>query len=90
MMYSLLWKPKAEGQLADAWTSAADRAAVTRASEQLETLLTFAPSAIGESRTLGQRVAFLPPLVVTFDVDEIARQVTVVNIKLSEPRSRGS
>ena len=80
MKYLVVWRPAAEEQLADIWTSAADQSNVTRAADRIDALLTYTPSTVGESRTPGERVLFEPPLVVTFEIIEDDKRVNVLHI----------
>ena len=54
-MFSIVWTPDAENDLAAVWLAAADRAAVTEAARDVELDLQRDPLAIGESR--GRRVS---------------------------------
>jgi plasmid stabilization system protein ParE len=82
--YTVVWKPTAQGELATAWVNAKDRSAVTRAADQIDSLLGFAPNQVGESRSAGRRVLVVPPLVVTFEVIEDDIQVRVLRVRLRE------
>ena len=82
--YTVIFQPSAEQQLAAAWVDATDRVAVTRASDQIDTLLGIAPGQIGESRNAGRRVLVVPPLVVTYEVIEDDKQVRVLRVRLRE------
>jgi hypothetical protein len=72
------------------WTQAnsALRQAITAASHQIDERLSKDPSQEGESREGTTRIAFVPPLSVTFEVDEDAQGVTVAHLQLFQPRNR--
>lgn len=89
MNYTVVWQPTAEGQLAAAWVDAKDRRAVTRASDQIDTLLGFAPDRVGESRDAGRRVLVVLPLVATYEVEEGNKLVRVLRVRLRERPSAG-
>jgi hypothetical protein len=50
MNYAVIWTKKAIDQLAQAWIDAADRTAVQRASNRIDSMLAMQPRAHGESR----------------------------------------
>jgi hypothetical protein len=50
MIYTLLWKPAVERRLAEIWTEAANRRAVTDAANAIDRALRLRPLAVGESR----------------------------------------
>ena len=78
MNYNVTWLPAAEAELADIWNRHPDRAAVTRASHELEQDLAARGAAVGESRPNGRRVTFVGPLSATFRVT--GRRVTVIRV----------
>ena len=79
-LYTVVWKSKARDQLADQWLNASDPNAVTRAADRFERFLARSPSQFGESRAGNERLAFVPPLSVTFRVSEPDRLVEVLTI----------
>lgn len=81
MKYTVAFKPAAEQELANIWSNAPDRAAVTAAAHEIEIALQRDPVACGESRGKGTRVLFHPPLVVQYRVNEADRMVRVVEVK---------
>jgi plasmid stabilization system protein ParE len=87
--YTVVWQPTAENQLAAAWVDAKDRRAVTRASDQIDTLLGAVPDRVGESRDTGRRVLVVLPLVVTYEVIEDDKLVRVLRVVLRERPSAG-
>ena len=89
MNYTVIWQPTAEQQLATAWVDATNRPAVTRASDQIDILLGFVPTQVGESRDAGSRVLVVEPLVVIYEVIEDDKQVRVLRVRLRERPSAG-
>ena len=70
MRYTVLWRPSAEGALADLWTSATNRDTVGRAADSIDAMLRSVPNEVGESRSGGSRILIVPPLAVYYDVSE--------------------
>jgi hypothetical protein len=81
MRYTLIWKPAVEQRLAQIWTEAADRRAVTEAADKIDEVLRTHPLAVGESRDEGRRILIEEPLVVVYRVLEEDRLVRVVGVK---------
>jgi plasmid stabilization system protein ParE len=77
MNYSVEWTNSAQQDLAALWVSSSDRGAVTAAADAIDVTLGRDPLGQGESRQGSARVMFLPPLGVYYDVDQVARRVTV-------------
>jgi hypothetical protein len=50
MSFAVVWRPSAELQLADLWTTATDRNAVTAAANRIDADLACDPLSAGESR----------------------------------------
>jgi hypothetical protein len=80
MKYTVTWKPDAERELAALWNNAADRQAVTDAANAIDKLLQTDPADVGESRSRGTRITFVPPLGVRFVVQEQDRRVIVFSV----------
>jgi plasmid stabilization system protein ParE len=80
MRFTVIWRPDALDELANAWTEAANRNAVTEASERIDQLLTNDPMDAGESRFGKNRIVFEPPLAVIFRVNEGDRMVFVLSV----------
>jgi hypothetical protein len=68
MKYTVVWKRPAKRRLAEIWMGSADRAAVTRAADEIDARLASAPLAEGESREEEFRVLFMAPLAVKYSV----------------------
>jgi plasmid stabilization system protein ParE len=66
--FTLVWSDAAIQDLARIWTAVADRNAVTRASNQIDQMLSRDAQRVGESRVGNERVAFADPLGVRFEV----------------------
>jgi plasmid stabilization system protein ParE len=80
MIFTVLWTPDAEQELAAVWLSAEDRNAVTSAAHGIDALLRVDPQTRGESRQHEVRVLFAPPLGVDFEVVEGDRTVYVLAV----------
>lgn len=80
MKFTVFWKKTAERHLAQIWLDAADRASVTKAAHDIEKALKGNPNEIGESRDEENRIFFVPPLGVTFTVNELDCQVLVASV----------
>lgn len=81
MRYTVVSTPLADLQLADIWLRAADRQAVTDASDRINASLRNDPALLGRLRTDGLRVIVHSPLSVTFDVNEADCTATIVSIR---------
>ena len=77
MMYTVIWRPAAERQLASLWTNAEDRQSVTRAADDIDALLRASPLEVGESRVSNIRILAVSPLCVYYDIHEADRLVAV-------------
>jgi hypothetical protein len=82
MSYTVVWKEPAKARLAEIWMAATDRAAVTRAADEIDARLRDAPLDTGESREAEHRVAFIKPLVVEYAVSEADRLVSIAHVRL--------
>jgi len=81
MSYRVVWTRTVRlQQLPEIWLNASDRNAVTRACNEIDWKLSVHPTAVGESRNLGERFAFIRPLALTFTVDEARRLVRITRI----------
>ncbi|MHC4176588.1 MAG: type II toxin-antitoxin system RelE/ParE family toxin [Planctomycetota bacterium] len=80
MSYTVVWKPAAEEELAQLWTDADDRNAVTAAADEIDRLLRSSPHKQGESRRGSVRVVFIDPIGVFFDVQDQDRLVSVLRV----------
>lgn len=82
MNFTVIWRPEALGQLADAWNASPDRRAVTEASERIDRAIMADPTGAGESRDADDRIVFAPPLAAIYRVDPAARMVFVLSVGL--------
>lgn len=80
MSFTVECLPSVEQDLADLWTSAPDRAAVTAAANAIDAALQRDPLHEGEARSGPGRILFIPPLVVLYNVDENVLHVTVWDV----------
>lgn len=80
MSYTVVWKPRAEQDLARLWLEAADRRPVNDAARDIDRLLRVSPLEQGESRAGSFRVFFREPLVIFYNVNEADRLVTVIRV----------
>ena len=78
MKYTVVWKSSAEEELASLWMAAENRAAISVAANTIDQALRFDPNSVGESRRDSARILIVPPLVVTFDVLDDDRLVTIL------------
>ena len=80
MKYTVIWKPQAERTLLELWLESAHRGALTRAAEEIESLVRQRPDSVGESRELGRRWLFVDPLGVDYSVSVNDRVVEIINV----------
>ena len=76
-MYTVIWLPDAENELAALWMASSRRKEVTDAAAELDRRLAENGSQEGESSDDHYRITFEAPLAVVFRVDEINRAVFV-------------
>jgi hypothetical protein len=82
MKFTVTWKPSAENELADDWMAASpvERARINEAVRLAEMMLRFNPETVGESRSVGERIFFVPPLAFTIEIREPDRIVAVLAV----------
>ena len=87
-MFQGLWVRAATDELADLWGQAdsALRQAITAASNSIDQLLRIDPQNQGEARDAGERVMFILPLGVQFDILPAALLVRVLHVWDCRPR----
>jgi plasmid stabilization system protein ParE len=78
MTYTVAWTPTAQDDLAAVWLAAADRNAVTDASDEVDRLLKNDPEMQGMPSFDTVRTLVVPPLGVEFEVVEDDRIVYVL------------
>lgn len=88
-MYRVEWLQAALDELAGYWVSAdpSERQAITNASHELEQQLRTNAPTQGESRPRGRRIAFVPPLALTFRIEPDGKTVTVLHARAYWRRS---
>lgn len=81
-MYVVRWEGQALNELATAWAQATSeqRRNITAASQRIDFLLKGHPEQMGESRPLGRRILFVPPLGVTFHINEQTATVSILHV----------
>ena len=83
MSYNVIWLPAAEDELAELWLDASLRAAITRASNDLDKQLRRDAPNAGESRSQDFRIVFELPLVASVWVQPGGREVRVMHVWLA-------
>jgi hypothetical protein len=75
-------------QLTTFWLEADSelRQAITTSAPLLERHLQTDPLHIGESRNPGERIHFVPPLAITYEVDALNRIVTILAVRVFRRR----
>lgn len=81
MNFVVIYQRAAEDVLAAARLESSDRAQLTAAAHDLDLALSTNPREHGESRSGNTRVAFHPPLVALFEVDEKLPLVVVHDLR---------
>ncbi len=84
MMFTVVWTPAAEQNLAALWLQASDRNMLAMASNTIDALLRQDPQTRGDPCFDTVRELIIPPLGVDFDVQEPDRMVYVLSAWLAE------
>ncbi len=85
MKYTVTWIAWAEGRLADLWTDAPDRAAVSAAVARLDARLARTPLYIGDPVDSSvHRVAYDAPIGIEYEVIEDDKKVIVRGVFWAE------
>lgn len=81
-MFQVRWKQSALDELAELWIQAdsATRKIITAATNQLDQELAQDPQNVGESRSGFERICFLFPLGIRFEVDNQQAKVQVLQV----------
>jgi len=89
-MMRVEWLQAALDELTTLWmqSSAAARQAITEATHTADLRLEHDPFNEGESRSGNQRITFIPPLAISFRIEEDAQRVTVFHVRLYRPRPK--
>jgi hypothetical protein len=80
MNWTVVWFESAQNHLAELWLQALDREDVATAANTIDARLRRDPFQYSESRSGNNRVMFIPPLGVSFDVSIDDRLVTVLAV----------
>jgi hypothetical protein len=80
MSHRVVWRPGAEHELTQTWLNSRFRSQVTEAASLIDEILQRDPLAVGESREVGVRVIFRPPLGARCYIDDTSRTVIVLNV----------
>ena len=83
MNFTIIWSDAAIRDLAAIWLYVTDRNAVTVASAEVDRILRRDPQYVGESRPGNERVTYVGPLGVRFEVVVDDQRVTVGAIWLT-------
>jgi plasmid stabilization system protein ParE len=86
MKYTVVWRARAEADLASIWLAAEDRDAVTQAAAEIDSVLREDAPSKGESRSGDKRILLLPPLAVDFSVIDDDRLVSILSAWSFRPR----
>jgi hypothetical protein len=79
MKWTVVWLPPAEAELADAWTQAVDRQAITDAANAIDHVLAARPETEG-AEFYGDRLLVLGPLHVVYRLLPDDCQVQVLHV----------
>jgi len=85
MMYTVLWTPAAEQELAALWLAAGDRGAVTSAANSIDQLLKQDPEVRGILCFDTVRTLVVPPLGADFEIVDADRVVYVLSVWENTP-----
>lgn len=80
MNWTVRYRPAAEDQLADLWTSSPDRGDIAAAADRIDELLRRDPYAQGESREGSKRILVVAPLAIYYTVSVPDRTVYVSDV----------
>ena len=88
-MYQVRWEGAAIEELTQIWTEADSsvRQAVTDAVSTLDQELQHNAPTVGESRSEGRRICFVPPLAAVFNVDDPNKLASVLHVWTIQRRS---
>jgi hypothetical protein len=79
MRYTVTWLPGAQSALASLWVQAADKPAMSAASNRIDRLLAAAPLSVGAAHGRYRRIV-LAPMEVVYSVSPPDRLVEVVYV----------
>jgi hypothetical protein len=78
--YTVVWHKIAEARLAEIWLRAANRQAISDASDEIDCQLRSNPAEIGTSVTSEVFELTVPPLMVLFSFSEMDRMVRILGV----------
>jgi hypothetical protein len=81
--FGVEWDPAAEDELARLWLQSSDPAAITAAQAQADRLLSQDPIKYGRHLSEGLYCIEVPPLVLTYTIDQANRLVEVTWVRSS-------
>jgi len=89
-MFRVEWLQSALDELTILWTRAdtLERHTITAASHTLEQRLRRNAHLEGESRSMGRRITFVPPLAVTFRIEADGQTVSVLQVRMFRQRKK--
>jgi len=79
--YRVEWETEADDRLAEIWTNAKDRAAITRAAHEIDRMLTRDPENVGMAISEGLRRVAVGPLTIFFSIDMDKYLVEVARVR---------
>ena len=81
MIYTVVWRPAAENQLADLWINSSDQREVSKAADEMDNRLRHNPQAQGESRASENvRILVIEPLAALFEISDADCLVAVLKV----------
>jgi hypothetical protein len=86
--YTVTWLKSAQGHLAQLWTEAGDRAALTEAANTIDQVLGTDPGPKGKAVSEGLYTLHVPPLHVLYSFSEADRIVEVASVR-RDPQPSG-
>ena len=87
MIYTVLWLPETEQELAKIWLQSNDQNRVAAAANEIDKILQHQPEELGESRDGERRIVFSPPLGVMFVINKADKKVYIINVWKFQERS---
>jgi hypothetical protein len=85
--FTVVWWQFAKNRLADLWLAAADKAAVTRAADEIDRRSAADPQSCAEIRHEELCRMTIDPLAVQFTIDDHDRLVIVWTVRRSDSQS---
>jgi hypothetical protein len=79
-LFRVEWEEEGENELANIWTVAPDRAAVSRAALEADRILERDPVAIGTELSEGLYRIVIEPLIIHYEIDNQQKLVKVTRV----------